>query len=296
MTDFIITKSKVWFSISGALAALSIGAIAAFGLNFGIDFTGGSLLEVSFQDSRPELAQIDDKLSGVEIGSMTLQPVENNGLILRFQNTTEEKHQSVLFALSEMGGGEIDQMRFEAVGPSVGAELKRKSVWAISLVLIAIVLFVGWTFRQVSKEKLPSWKYGVIAVIALFHDVLITVGLFAVLGQFLGTEINTPFIAAILTVLGYSVNDTIVVFDRIRENLFTHKNIDFTQIASISVKQTITRSVNSSLTTLLVLFAIFFFGGDTIKDFVLALIFGIAIGTYSSVFIAAPLLVAWAKK
>ena len=296
MTDWIITKSKVWFRISGVLVTLSIGVIIVFGLNFGIDFTGGSLLEVSFQGGRPELAQIEEKLLGVEIGSMTLQPVEDNGLILRFQDTTEKNHQSVLSALSEVGGGEVYQLRFEAVGPSIGAELKRKSVWAISLVLIVIVLFVGWTFRQVSKEKLPSWKYGIIAVVALFHDVIITIGLFAVLGQFLGTEINTPFIAAILTVLGYSVNDTIVVFDRVRENLFTNKNIDFTQIASISVKQTIARSINSSLTTLLTLFAIFFFGGDAIKGFVLALIFGIAIGTYSSIFIAAPLLVAWTKK
>ncbi|MBA3046872.1 protein translocase subunit SecF, partial [Candidatus Falkowbacteria bacterium] len=170
---------------------------------------------------------------------------------------------------------------------------KRKSVLAIIIVLIAIVLYIAWTFRKVSKP-VASWKYGLAAIIALFHDVIITVGIFAVLGKFFGVEINTAFVAAILTVLGYSVNDTIVVFDRVRENLPKSEE-DFEGTINTSVNQTITRSINTSITTLLVLLSIVFFGGATIRDFILALSIGVFVGTYSSIFLASPILVIWEK-
>ena len=187
----------------------------------------------------------------------------------------------------------IEELRFDSVGPSIGQELKRKSLYAIITVLIAIVLYIAWAFRKVSKP-VASWKYGMTAIIALFHDVMIVLGVFAVLGRFLDMEINTAFVAAILTVLGYSVNDTIVVFDRIRENL-PRSDEDFESTVNISVNQTLRRSINTSLTTLLVLLSIFFFGGTTIRDFVLALSIGVFIGTYSSIFLASPVLVVWEK-
>lgn len=290
----IIQKRKIWLSISGLLVALSLAAIIAWGLNLGIDFTGGSLLEVDFESARLSTVEIQENLKDLELGSLIIQPSGDNGIILRFQDISEEKHQLVLEKLNAMNGeNQVDELRFDSVGPSIGQELKRKSVLAIIIVLIAIVLYIAWTFRKVSKP-VASWKYGLTAIIALFHDVIITVGIFAVLGKFFGVEINTAFVAAILTVLGYSVNDTIVVFDRVRENLPKSEE-DFEGTINTSVNQTITRSINTSITTLFVLLSIVFFGGSTIRDFVLALSIGVFVGTYSSIFLASPILVVWEK-
>ena len=284
------------------VVGLAIIAIIIWGLNFGIDFTGGSLLEVKFLQARPTVSEVQEKLTDLELGSLIVQPVGEDSMILRFQDTSEEKHQEILNRLNELvpnsnpsqeGNSEVEELRFDSVGPSIGQELKRKSIAAIIIVLIAIVLYIAWAFRKVSKP-IASWKYGLTAVITLFHDVMIVVGVFAVLGKFAGMEINTAFVAAILTVLGYSVNDTIVVFDRIRENL-PRSDEDFEGTVNISVNQTLRRSINTSITTLLVLLAVFFFGGPTIRDFVLALSIGVFIGTYSSIFLASPVLVVWER-
>jgi preprotein translocase subunit SecF len=285
----IIPHRKIWFSISGALVTLSIIAISVWGLNFGIDFTGGSSLEVEFQGERPSVSEVQDKLSGLELSDLTIKPADEKGMILRFGETSEETHQQVM---DELGEG-VTQLRFDSVGPSIGNELKRKSFYAIVAVLFAIIAYIAWAFRQVSKP-VASWKYGMTAIIALFHDVIILLGVFAILGVFAGIEINTPFIAAILTVLGYSVNDSIVVFDRIRENL-PNSEEDFEGTVDQSIKQTITRSINTSLTTVLVLSVILIFGGSTITGFVTALLVGIIIGTYSSIFLASPLLTLWKR-
>ena len=297
----------------------SIIALALWGLNFGIDFTGGSLLEVKFKAPRPDIEAVNSALADLDLGSLIVQPVGENNMILRFQDTSEEKHQAVLVRLNSLVSGTaatsseqmatstetvgtsttpvvltgLEELRFDSVGPTIGQELKSRSLTAIVIVLLAIVLYIAWAFRKVSKP-VASWKYGVAANIALFHDVLITLGVFSVLGHFYGMEINSPFVAAILTVLGYSVNDTIVVFDRIRENL-PKSDEDFEGTVNTSVNQTITRSINTSLTTLLVLLAILFFGGTTIRSFVLALSIGVFIGTYSSIFLASPILVVWEK-
>jgi len=295
------------------MVGLSIAALIIWGLNFGIDFTGGSLLEVKFLGDRPAVSQVQEKLADMELGSLIVQPVGESNMILRFQDISEEKHQAVLNRLEDMAAfadgaengngdpqqvqgssaGVLEELRFDSVGPSIGQELKRKSLFAIIVVLIAIVLYIAWAFRKVSRP-VASWKYGLTAIIALFHDTIIVLGVFAVLGKFAGIEISTPFVAAILTVLGYSVNDTIVVFDRIRENL-PRSDEDFEGTINISVNQTLTRSINTSLTTLLVLLSIFFFGGSTIRDFVLALSIGVFIGTYSSIFLASPALVVWER-
>ncbi len=330
----IIQKRNIWLTISGTMVALSIIAVFLWQLDFGIDFTGGSLLEVEFRGTRPTPAEVDSALAGLDLGSVIAQPVGDKGMIIRFQDITENKHQETLKALEKLvgtstapisaametsttsesaalngttstsslstalntgagGSSNVTEMRYDSVGPSIGAELKSRSVTAMIIVLLAIVAYIAWAFRKVSKP-VASWKYGVAAIIALFHDVMITIGVFSILGHFLGVEVNTPFVAAILTVLGYSVNDTIVVFDRIRENL-PKSDDDFEGTINISVNQTIARSINTSLTTLLVLLSILFFGGATIRDFVLALSIGVFVGTYSSIFIASPVLVIWEK-
>lgn len=291
----IIQNRKIWISISSLLVILSLVFTFMFGLKFGIDFTGGSILEVKYNEGRPSVAEVQEKLSGVELNSLVIQPFGDDGMLLRFQEISEEKHQEVLSAIKKSKDGEVslEEMRFEAVGPSIGKELKVKSIYAIIFVVLAIVGYIAWVFRKVSRP-ISSWKYGIVANIALFHDVIITIGVFAILGKYFGVEVNTPFVAAILTVMGYSVNDTIVVFDRIRENLPISDD-DFEDTVNRSVNQTIVRSLNTSMTTLLVLIAILIFGGDTIRSFVLALTVGIAVGTYSSIFLASPALVVWER-
>jgi preprotein translocase subunit SecF len=217
-------------------------------------------------------------------------------MIFRFKSVDEARHQEILKHLGEKFD-KVEENRFESIGPTIGKELRRKATYAIVVVLICIILYIAWAFRKVSKP-VASWKYGVIAVIALIHDVGIPIGLFAVLGRFFGVEVNSAFVAAILTILGYSVNDTIVVFDRVRENLIKSGGDydEFEKIVNESVNQTFARSINTTLTTLLALIAIFFWGGETIKYFALALIVGIGLGAYSSIFIASPLLVVLERK
>lgn len=188
----------------------------------------------------------------------------------------------------------IEEKRFDSIGPVIGSELKNSAVWATVIALIAIVLYIGWAFRKVSRP-ISSFKYGIAATAALFHDVIITLGVFSVLGHFYNVEIGVTFVAAILAILGYSVNDTIIVFDRTRENLLKSGIDDFEEVVNKSVNETMVRSLNTSFTTLLVLFALYLFGGETIKYFVVALLVGIAFGTYSSIFIASPLLVSWQR-
>lgn len=340
----IIPKRKIWFTFSGILVGLSLVALIIFGLNFGIDFTGGSLLEVQFAaNTRPDIAEVKADLSELDIKSLIVQPTDRNGLLLRFQEIDEETHQAILAklqVLSDQVGNtndalnndldnepvaitqpeisvesadnaqmvidniqiesantiavaNMEELRFEAVGPAIGQELRHKSIYAFIIVLLAIIAYVAWAFRKVSKP-VASWKYGIASILALFHDVIVVLGLFAVLGKFMSVEINTTFVAAILMVLGYSVNDTIVVFDRVRENL-PKSDLDFDGTVNDSLNQAITRSINTSLTTLLVLLSIIILGGESIRYFALALFAGVLVGTYSSIFLASPLLV-WFEK
>lgn len=394
----IIKRRNLFFIFSGTLIVITLLSWIAWGLKPGIDFTGGSLMELQFKE-RPSNEQITESLKDFDLGDMSIQQSGSDGVIIRFKDIDEDTHHQMITKLQEdfrsksknqdgeesenaeekvengeaqeqeggnaapltredgvvdgleenqennneeqkqdttdggtsdnnivitdengnpvdgvsisgiNEGGEaiqigdaspeevinenVSELRFDSIGASVGQELRAKSFKAMFYVVIAIIIYVAWAFRKVSKP-VKSWKYGVIAVIALIHDILITVGVFVFLGHFLGTEINTPFIAALLTILGYSVNDTIVVFDRIRENLHRyHENFDET--VNDSINETITRSLNTSITTIVALMAVYFFGGATIKDFVLALMVGMIAGTYSSIFIASPLLVAWHK-
>jgi len=283
----IISHRKIYFAVSLILVLGSLLGLIFYGLKLGIDFTGGSLIEVEFLEERPGNDEIKEKLSGLDLGQINLQPTGEKGLILRLKDINEETHQRILVNI-----GQVEERRFESIGPVIGQELKKKALWAIGLALLAIVIYIAWSFRKISKP-VASWQYGLVAIIALFHDIFITLGFFAVLSHFRQIEIGLPMVAAFLTILGYSVNNSIVIFDRARENLLKTDWKNFSETINLSINQSITRCVNTALTTLFVLLAIFFLGGETIKYFSLALIIGIIVGTYSSIFITSSLIVLW---
>lgn len=288
-----ITQNRIYsYIFSGVLMFIGIAALFMWGLKWGIDFTGGSLLEVEFKDNRPTLEAMHKSVGELNLGSVSIQPLGDKGALLRLKDIDNETHSSLITKLNSSGGGEVTEKRFESIGPIIGVELRNRSLWAISLALFFIVSYIAWAFRKVS-HPVASWKYGMAAVIALAHDIITVTGIFAILGHFFGIEVDSMFVSALLTILGFSVHDTIVVFDRIRENLFRHVSNDFVTTVNKSVNDTLARSINTSLTTLLVLTSLFVFGGETIKYFSLALIIGIAIGTYSSIFVASPLVVDW---
>ncbi len=281
---------KIYFIFSGILILASLACLAVFGLNLGIDFTGGSILELEFKTERPSNQEILEKFSDLDLGEIYIQPSGERGVILRMKEIDEQTHQQVLQKLAKTG--EIEELRFESIGPIIGRELKEKTKIVIVLALLSIVLYIALAFRRVQRPA-KSWQYGISSLLALFHDVLIPVGIFSLLGKFYGIQITIPVIVALLIVLGYSINNTVVVFDRIRENLLKKIGLTYEETVNKSLNQTLTRSINTSLTTLFVLVAIFFLGGETLKYFALALILGITAGTYSSIFLASPILISW---
>ncbi len=289
----VVKTKKIWFTLSIVLFVLSLGAIAKYGFKLGIDFTNGSLMEVAVSGTRPETPAIVAAVQPIINEEPHVQSTGDKGLIIRMPVEDEATHQQVLTALKKIDGvGDVTEARFETVGPTVSTELRSRAINSLFIVLIAIILYVAWAFRQVS-HPLPSWKFGVVAVIALLHDVFIPAGVFAILGHFIGYEVDTLFVTAILTILGFSVHDTIVTFDRVREHLRATPKADFPQLVDQSVRETLRRSINTSLTVLIVLVPVFLFGGRSIQPFVLTLIIGVIVGTYSSIFIACPLLVEW---
>ncbi len=293
MSIKFLKYSKLYFILSGILILASIVSICVFGLKFGIEFTGGSIMELSFQDERPSLENIQQNLSQFNLGEIIVQPMADNEMILKMKEIDETTHEKIILKLQEVSS--FEEKSFEVIGPTIGTELKQKTKNAVILVLLAITLYITFAFRKVSWSAIRSWQYGIASLIALFHDVIIPLGVLAVLGELYNVEITIPVIAALLTILGYSVHDTIVIFDRIRENLLKTKFKSFEETVDASLNQTLLRSISTVFTVLLVLFAIFFFGGRTLQSFSLILIIGISSGAYSSIFVASPILVAWAK-
>ena len=287
---------KFYFIFSGILVVGSLVFLFLFGLKPGIDFTGGSILEVEFQAERPSTKDLREKLNQFDLGEISIQPIGEKGIIIRMKDISEDTHQEIVQKLNETG--ELEERRFESIGPTIGRELKEKTKIVIVLALLAIVLYIALAFRRIQRP-VSSWQYGIASLLALFHDVLIPLGIFSVLGKFYVVQITIPVIVALLTVLGYSINNTVVVFDRIRENLLktSYQNLveGYENVVNISLNQTLTRQINTALTTLFVLTAIFFLGGETLKYFALALILGIIAGTYSSIFLASPILVSWLR-
>ena len=291
--NFHFTKySKIYYAISGILVVASLASLLVFGLRFGIEFTGGSNMEVVFNQEKPSLDAISKNLAGFNLGEIAMQSVGANGAILKFKGVDEATHQNILTQMN--ASFPLEEKSFQYIGPSVGQELKNKTIIAIVLALLAITVYITFAFRRVSRP-VASWKYGIASLIALVHDIIIPLGVFSVLGHFYGVEVTIPIIAALLTILGFSVHDTIVIFDRIRENILQKGSHSFSETVDHSLAQTIGRSVSTVATVLLVMTSLFFFGGETLRYFALALIVGIASGAYSSIFIASPLLVTWQK-
>lgn len=289
-----IEKKTWWFLLSGMLMAASIGFLLIGGLKLGIDFTGGTIQRVHFSSSRPSVETLQQTLAPLNLGQINVQPVGDSDAALKMPFVTNDQRLQVLEKLRSLDPS-LSEEGFETIGPLIGSELRQRSQVAIVIVLISIILYISWAFRQVSQGPVPSWVYGLAAIMALFHDILITVGWFAMLGWFFNVEIDILFVTALLTILGFSVHDTIVVFDRIRERIKLSEADSFTGIVNESIHSTLLRSLNTSLTTLLVLIALLIFGGASIHYFVMALTVGIIIGTYSSIFIASPLLVVYER-
>lgn len=287
---FIVNNRKYFFGFTILLSVLSIFSIYYYGFNFGIDFRGGSLLEVSYESERLPIEEVRNNLNSLDIGSYSLSPSGNSNYILKAKDLNPDEKEIVMSAFSE-GDVLAKEERFNSIGPVVGNQLKEKAMIAIAVVVVCIVIFITFAFRKVSAP-VASWKYGLVTIVTLIHDVLIPTGVFVAWNHFRGGEIDLLFVTALLAILGYSVHDTIVVFDRVRENLrITNGSTPFTEVVGDSVIQTMARSINTSLTTLLVLVALYFIGGETTKDFSFVLLVGILTGAYSSVFLAAPLLV-----
>lgn len=286
----IAPHRKIWYAISGTLTAAAIVALVGWGLRLGIDFTGGSLLQLTFPAQPPTVGDLRQTVqAATKFTAVTVQSAGVNGMIVRFPQITEVAHQQLWRDLTA-AYPDVMEERFDAIGPTIGKELRVKTMWAIGLAVVGMILYISIAFRKVMRP-LPSWLYGAVSIVALLHNMLITTGVFVALGKLYGLEVGAPFVAAMLTVFGYSVNDTIVVFDRVRDNLMHHPNSNFLQLVEASIQQTFRRSTNTGMCVLLSLLAILAFGGETIRDFALALIIGIAFGTYTSIFLASPLLI-----
>ena len=286
----IISKMKYAYIFSITLTVISVLSLFVWGLKYDIDFTGGTRMGVKFSNQIPEKSEITDVLKDLNLGSLTMQNSENNTIFIRYAAEDDQINNNVWKALNAKYT-DATQVSVDFTNSSVSKELKSKSLQAIALAIVVIMAYIAWAFRKVSRP-VESWKYGLGAVIALVHDVLITAGIFSVLGHFFGIEVGIPFIAALLTILGFSVHDTIVVYDRTRENLLkSSQKVPFPEVVNISLNETLVRSINTSLTVIITLLAIYLFGGASIKYFSLALLVGVTFGTYSSIFIASALLV-----
>lgn len=289
----ITSLRRLWFSISAALVLSSLAIVGLFGLNLGLDFTGGARWDVQFEApttvakldtffaSRPELSQ-----------EVTIQASTDNTYLITIEDLPDADIQTISTSLtSEIGA--YEQTSYRKVDATIGQSFKQKTLYAIATALIGIILFVAFAFRKIPASINP-WRFGGVAIAALLHDIIIVLGVFVLLGALYDVELDLPFITALLATLGFSVNDTIVVLDRVRENIRLQKaSENFEDTVEKSVQQTLHRSVNTSISTLLPLVALFIFGAESISFFVLALIIGIVIGTYSSIFLAAPMLVEW---
>lgn len=287
----IIQKRNYWFIVSGVFLLTSLFFIFLGGLKLGIDFSGGALLQLQFTEERPPISAVQESLGQLDLGVIQAQNAGEKDMILKMKNINNDQRIAIIENLKKLAP--FEEKTFDTVGPVIGQELKTKAIYANMLVLIGIIVYLTWAFRKISSFRVSSWFFGLNAIIALIHDILIVTGFFAVLGFFFKVEIDSLFVTALLTILGFSVHDTIVVFDRIREGIKRDFTSPFETIINRSINETIIRSLNTTITTVLVLMALYLFGGESIKYFILALIIGIMVGTYSSIFIASPLLLVW---
>lgn len=304
----ILKYHAVIFWITGIIIAGAVAAIALYGLPLGIDFTGGSLLQVSYPDGRPPLADIQAQVATVPLGAVSVRESGQQGVVIRSRTLLPEEHAAILAALSRdastdsiasTSSSQVTELSYTSVGPALGGQFAAKALWALLAVVLAIALYVAFAFRKVSRP-IPSWIYGATVIAMLAHDLIVPAGFYAILAHFTGAEVDALFVTALLALLGYSVNDTIVVFDRIREHLARNEKTgvkeEFGYTVGKSISETFTRSINTSLTVVLALVALVFFGAEATRDFVLVLLVGVVAGTYSSILLAAPLLVPLARR
>lgn len=292
-----VIGKKWWFLVFSAVIIIpGLISLIIWGIRPAIDFTGGTLLEFQFLKKESKIQNSDLRnvmeKEGLEIGS--IQQSGENTFLVRLKSLEKDKSQKLFSNLSE-NLGEVKQVRSETVGPLIGKETAQNALKAVVVASIAIIIYVALAFRHIPKPY-SSWRFGICAVLALIHDVLVVVGIFSILGHFLKVEVDSLFITALLTVMGFSVHDSIVVFDRIRENLIHLADKEFSQIVNESIVQTLARSLSTSMTVILTLVALLLFGGESTKWFIAALLIGIISGTYSSIFNAAPLLVIWEER
>jgi preprotein translocase subunit SecF len=314
----VITHKKIFLTIAAVIIATSIALVGFLGLKMGIDFTGGSLTEVAY-DEAPSQVEVEVVLEEFDLGNFSVRASTDeagrDAYLIRTRDLAEAEREAITTAITSIGvGGEID--RFTSIGPVIGQELRDKAAWAIGGVVFIIVLYVAFAFAGIGVP-VSSWVYGFITIIVLIHDVLVPAALMAVLGAVAGVEVDVLFVMALLAVLGYSVNDTIVVFDRVRENLIKNRTekrrkivepggiereevtykltAPYDEIVGTAVSQTLARSINTSITTMVALIALYFLGGEVTQTFSLILLAGVLAGAYSSICIASPLVVAYSE-
>src|SRR3989344_3769980 len=297
---FIVRHRKLFFWITGVILAVAIAAIVYLGLPLGIDFKGGSLIHLSYPEGRPSLVTIQEQVATVPLGAVSVRASGDDAINIRANTLTLEEHEAVLAVLSQ--NAKITELSFTSVGPALGSQFTTKALWALLAVALAIVLYIAFAFRKVSRP-VPSWGYGLTVVAMLAIDIIVPAGFFALYAYFTGAEVDSLFVVALLALLGYCVNDVIVIFDRIREHLAKNEKAgireEFEETIGKSIDETITRSINTSLTVALALIALIYFGAEATRTFALVMLVGVVAGTFSSITRSAPLLIPlanWFKK
>lgn len=293
---YIIQHRGLFFWITGVILAAAISAIVFLGLPLGIDFTGGSLIQVRYADQVPSLAAIEEQATTVSVGKVSVRAVGADGVAIRTRSLTETEHGAILAAIS----AEIPatELAYTSVGPALGSQFTNKAIWAIFAVVLVIVLYIAFAFRRTSGP-VPGWGYGLTVVAMLAIDLIVPTGFYAALCYYTGVQVDSLFIVALLALLGYCVNDVIVIFDRIREHLSRNEKLgikeSFEETIGKSINETMTRSINTALTVVLALIALIYFGAPATRDFALVMLVGIVIGTFSSIARSAPLLIPIAR-
>lgn len=293
---YIIRHRSLFFWITGLFLAAAIGAILFWGLPLGIDFTGGSLIQVSYPQGRPALADIEKQISVVPLGVVSVRSSGTDAVSIRARTMTPAEHDAVLAALSLHAS--TTELSYTSVGPALGSQFTNKALWAIFAVMLVIVFYIAFAFRKVSRP-VPSWGYGLTVIAMLIIDIIVPAGFYAAYCHFTGAEVDSLFVVALLALLGYIVNDIIVIFDRIREHLARNEKFglkeSFEDTIGKSINETMTRSINTALTVALALVVLIFLGAPATRNFALVMLVGIVIGTFSSIARSAPLLIPIAK-
>jgi preprotein translocase subunit SecF len=286
----VLKNYKIWFAISGTFLVIGLFSVFSYGMKLGIDFTGGSIIELSFK-ANPNLDQIKLSLKNLKLENSQLQTTQANGVIIKTHPLQKAEFDNLISELNQQV--EVKEvLKFETIGPIIGKELKTKAIYQLFLVCMGILIYIGYAFRKVTKP-VSSWKFGISAVLAMFHDTLVLLGSFSLLGWLYGVQVDVLFVTAVLTTLSFSVHDTIVVFDRIRELKRKHYAVPTQTLTNAAVLETMSRSINNSVTIIVMLLALSLLGGETIRWFAVALLIGSITGTYSSTFTAVPLLLLW---